>query len=74
VRVNGKQMIEFHTNHMIFGVVDFLVAMTKYVTLYPGDMVWMGTEGATADMKHGDVCEIEISSIGTLRNPVVREA
>ena len=73
VRVNGKQMIEFPTNHMIFGVVDFLVAMTKYVTLYPGDMVWMGTEGATADMKHGDVCEIEISSIGTLRNPVVRE-
>jgi 2-keto-4-pentenoate hydratase/2-oxohepta-3-ene-1,7-dioic acid hydratase in catechol pathway len=73
VRLNGKQMIEFHTNHMIFGVVDFLVAMTKYLTLYPGDMVWMGTEGATADMKHGDVCEIEISSIGTLRNPVVRE-
>jgi 2-keto-4-pentenoate hydratase/2-oxohepta-3-ene-1,7-dioic acid hydratase in catechol pathway len=74
VRLNGKQMIEFDTNHMIFGVVDFLVAMTKYVTLYPGDMVWMGTEGATADMKHGDLCEIEISSIGTLRNPVVREA
>jgi 2-keto-4-pentenoate hydratase/2-oxohepta-3-ene-1,7-dioic acid hydratase in catechol pathway len=73
VRLNGRQMIEFHTNHMIFGVVDFLVAMTKYLTLYPGDMVWMGTEGATADMKHGDVCEIEISSIGTLRNPVVRE-
>lgn len=74
VRLNGTQMIEFHTNHMIFGVVDFLVAMTKYLTLYPGDMVWMGTEGATADMKHGDVCEIEISGIGTLRNPVVREA
>jgi 2-keto-4-pentenoate hydratase/2-oxohepta-3-ene-1,7-dioic acid hydratase in catechol pathway len=74
VRLNGEQMIEFHTNHMIFGVVDFLVAMTRYLTLYPGDMVWMGTEGATADMKHGDVCEVEISSIGTLRNPVVREA
>jgi 2-keto-4-pentenoate hydratase/2-oxohepta-3-ene-1,7-dioic acid hydratase in catechol pathway len=47
--------------------------MTKYLTLYPGDVLWMGTEGATANMKHGDVCEIEISSIGTLRNPVVRE-
>lgn len=74
VRVNGAELIAFKTNHMIFGVVDFLVEMTKYVTLYPGDMVWMGTEGATKDMKHGDVCEIEISSIGTLRNPVVREA
>jgi 2-keto-4-pentenoate hydratase/2-oxohepta-3-ene-1,7-dioic acid hydratase in catechol pathway len=72
VRLNGTQMIEFHTNDMIFGVVDFLVAMTKYLTLHPGDMVWMGTEGATADMKHGDVCEIEITGIGTLRNPVVR--
>jgi 2-keto-4-pentenoate hydratase/2-oxohepta-3-ene-1,7-dioic acid hydratase in catechol pathway len=73
VRLNGKQLIEFSTNHMIFGVVDFLVAMTRYLTLYPGDMVWMGTEGATANMKHGDVCEIDISGIGTLRNPVVRE-
>ena len=34
---------------MIFGVVDFLVAMTRYLTLYPGDVVWMGTEGATAE-------------------------
>lgn len=72
VRLNGKQLIEFRTNDMIFGVVDFLVAMTRYLTLYPGDMMWMGTEGATADMKHGDVCEIEITGIGTLRNPVVR--
>jgi 2-keto-4-pentenoate hydratase/2-oxohepta-3-ene-1,7-dioic acid hydratase in catechol pathway len=72
VRLNGKQLIEFRTNEMIFGVVDFLVAMTRYLTLYPGDMVWMGTEGATADMKHGDVCEIEITGIGTLRNPVQR--
>jgi 2-keto-4-pentenoate hydratase/2-oxohepta-3-ene-1,7-dioic acid hydratase in catechol pathway len=73
IRLNGQQLIEFPTNHMIFGVVDFLVAMTKYLTLYPGDVLWMGTEGATANMKHGDVCEIEISGIGTLRNPVVRE-
>ena len=73
VRLNGKEMIAFPTNHMVFGVVDFLVAMTKYLTLYPGDVLWMGTEGATANMKHGDVCEIEITGIGTLRNSVVRE-
>jgi 2-keto-4-pentenoate hydratase/2-oxohepta-3-ene-1,7-dioic acid hydratase in catechol pathway len=72
VRINGKQLIAFPTNHMVFGVVDFLVAMTEYLTLFPGDVLWMGTEGATENMKHGDVCEIEISGIGTLRNPVVR--
>lgn len=73
IRLNGKQLIEFRTNEMVFGVVDYLVAMTRYLTLHPGDMVWMGTEGETADMKHGDVCEVEITGIGTLRNPVVRE-
>jgi 2-keto-4-pentenoate hydratase/2-oxohepta-3-ene-1,7-dioic acid hydratase in catechol pathway len=74
VRLNGKQLIAFQTNHMVFGVVDFLVAMTKYLTLFPGDVLWMGTEGATENMKHGDVCEIEITGIGTLRNPVARES
>ena len=73
VRLNGEEKIVFETNKMIHGVVDFLVSMTTVLTLYPGDVLWMGTEGATANMKHGDVCEIEISGIGTLRNPVVRE-
>jgi 2-keto-4-pentenoate hydratase/2-oxohepta-3-ene-1,7-dioic acid hydratase in catechol pathway len=73
IRLNGEQLIEFPTNHMIFGVVDFLVNMTTCLTLYPGDMVWMGTEGATANMKHGDTVEVEITGIGTLRNPVARE-
>jgi 2-keto-4-pentenoate hydratase/2-oxohepta-3-ene-1,7-dioic acid hydratase in catechol pathway len=73
IRLNGKQLIEFSTNDMIFGVVDYLVAMTTCLTLYPGDMMWMGTEGATANMKHGDTVEVEITGVGTLRNPVVRE-
>jgi 2-keto-4-pentenoate hydratase/2-oxohepta-3-ene-1,7-dioic acid hydratase in catechol pathway len=73
IRLNGEQKIEFQTNHMIFGVVDYLVAMTSRLTLYPGDVVWMGTEGATANMKHGDRIEIEIRGIGMLSNHVVRE-
>jgi 2-keto-4-pentenoate hydratase/2-oxohepta-3-ene-1,7-dioic acid hydratase in catechol pathway len=72
IRLNGKELIAFPTNHMIHGVVDFLVNMTTCLTLYPGDMVWMGTEGATANMKHGDTIEVEITGIGTLTNPVVR--
>jgi len=73
IRLNGEQKIEFATNRMIFGVVDYLVAMTTRLTLYPGDLVWMGTEGATANIKHGDTVEVEISGIGTLTNPVARE-
>ena len=74
VRLNGKQMIEFPTNDMLFSIPRYIAAMTKYLTLYPGDMIWMGTEGATENMKHGDTIEIEISGIGTLSNPVIRES
>jgi len=48
--------------------------MTRYVTLQPGDVIWMGTDGESEDMKAGDVVEVEISGIGVLRNPVTREA
>ncbi|HYZ22440.1 MAG TPA: fumarylacetoacetate hydrolase family protein [Rhodopila sp.] len=73
IRLNNEEVFAFPTNHMIFGVVDYLVNMTTCLTLYPGDVVWMGTEGATLNMKHGDRIEIEITGIGTLGNPVVRE-
>jgi hypothetical protein len=33
----------------------------------------MGTEGAPENVKHGDTIDIEITGIGTLSNPVVRE-
>ncbi|MCZ6627527.1 MAG: fumarylacetoacetate hydrolase family protein [SAR324 cluster bacterium] len=74
VRVNGETTIEFSTNNMLFGVARFISAMTRYLTLYPGDILWMGTEGASPDMKAGDVCEIEISGIGTLKNTFQAEA
>jgi 2-keto-4-pentenoate hydratase/2-oxohepta-3-ene-1,7-dioic acid hydratase in catechol pathway len=72
-RINSKQMLEFRTNEMIFGVERYIAEITKYMTLHPGDVIWMGTEGSNADMKAGDVCEIELDQIGTLRNPVVAE-
>ncbi len=47
--------------------------LNKYATLYPGDVLWMGTGGADWDMLPGDTIEVEISGIGTLRNCVVAE-
>ena len=44
--------------------------MSEYCTLYPRDVVWMGTEGKTDNMVHGDICEIEITGLGVLRNTV----
>src|SRR5262249_27160355 len=69
VRVNGEQTTHFRTNDMLFGVATYICAITRYVTLYPGDMIWMGTDGASPDLKAGDVVEVEITRIGTRRNP-----
>jgi 2-keto-4-pentenoate hydratase/2-oxohepta-3-ene-1,7-dioic acid hydratase in catechol pathway len=74
IRVNGGERFRFKTDSMIFGPATFISRMSQYLTLYPGDVVWMGTEGAPENLKHGDTVEIEITGIGTLGNPVVREA
>jgi 2-keto-4-pentenoate hydratase/2-oxohepta-3-ene-1,7-dioic acid hydratase in catechol pathway len=74
VRVNGVVKTSFHTNEMLFGIARYLSTMTRYLTLYPGDVVWMGTDGVSPNLVHGDLVEVSISGIGTLRNRVVREA
>jgi 2-keto-4-pentenoate hydratase/2-oxohepta-3-ene-1,7-dioic acid hydratase in catechol pathway len=74
VRLNGKSVARFRTNDMIFGVAAFISAITQYITLHPGDVIWMGADAPTLDMVAGDVVEVEIDGIGTLRNPVVAEA
>jgi 2-keto-4-pentenoate hydratase/2-oxohepta-3-ene-1,7-dioic acid hydratase in catechol pathway len=74
VRTNGTETTRFRTNDMLFGVATFIAAMTRYLTLYPGDVIWMGTDGTSPDLKSGDVVEIEITGIGTLRNRFVTEA
>ncbi len=70
VTLNEKIMIEYDIKTAIFGVRAFISNMSKYLTLYPGDVLWMGTEGETQNMKDGDVIEVSISEIGTLRNRV----
>jgi 2-keto-4-pentenoate hydratase/2-oxohepta-3-ene-1,7-dioic acid hydratase in catechol pathway len=71
VCVNGRETTRFATNAMLFGVATYIATITRYVTLYPGDVIWMGTDGTSPDLKAGDVVEVEISGIGTLRNTFV---
>ena len=72
VRVNGKEDLRFKTNDMIFGVAHYIATMTKYLTLFPGHMVWVSTDGTSLDLVDGDVVEVELTGIGVLRNPFVR--
>jgi len=73
IRLNGKEMFSYAVKDAIFGVRQFISRMSQYLTLHPGDVLWMGTDGATENMKDGDVVEVEIPGVGVLRNPVVRE-
>jgi len=72
VALNNKELIKFKTSSMIFGVEEYIHQITKYLTLHPGDVIWMGTDGASPNMSHGDICEITITGIGTLRNPIIK--
>ena len=72
MKVNGITKTVYKTNDMIFDVPTFLVAMTRYMTLVPGDVVWMGTDGHSPDLVSGDVVDIEISGLGVLTNSFKR--
>ena len=74
IRLNGKLTTSFATNHMLFSIQHFIAVTSQYCTLHPGDVMWMGTDGASPDLKDGDLVEVEITGIGTLRNRFVREA
>ena len=71
IRVNGKETDRFATNNMIFDTATYIAQVSKYCTIEPGDVMWMGTDGVPANIKPGDTVEIEISGIGVLRNNVV---
>jgi len=79
-RLNGELMQDANTTDMIWGVAETLSLLSEVLTLEPGDVVVMGTPAGVGQartppvwMKAGDVIEIEIERIGTLRNPVRNE-
>ena len=73
MRVNGKTERRFPTGAMIFDPYEFIVETTRYITMLPGDVLWMGADG-TCRLEPGDTVEIEVSGIGVLANPVRAEA
>ena len=73
IRLNGREVSSYRVGDALFSVQTFISRMSQYLTLHPGDVLWMGTDGATENMKDGDVVEVEVPGIGVLRNPVVRE-
>ena len=79
-RVNGEVRQDDTLNRMVFSVRDIVAYVSTFMTLKPGDLIITGTPagaGARFDppryLSPGDEVEIEVSSIGTLKNWVKDE-
>jgi 2-keto-4-pentenoate hydratase/2-oxohepta-3-ene-1,7-dioic acid hydratase in catechol pathway len=79
-RLNGKVMQNANTKDFLWGVAETIVLISECMTLEPGDVVITGTPAGVGYartppvfMKAGDICEIEIESIGVLSNTIVDE-
>ena len=74
VRINGKTVSAYNTRKMIFSVQHYISRMSQYMTLYPGDVIWFGCDGATLpSLQPGDLVEVVNDAIGVLSNRIVRE-
>jgi acylpyruvate hydrolase len=79
-RLNGEVMQSSQTGMLIFSVVDIVVYLSTFLTLAPGDVILTGTPAGVGYFREpkrmladGDVFEVEIEGIGTLRNRYVAE-
>ena len=77
-RVNGETVQDGNTRDMIFSVGDLLSRISRTFTLHPGDVVATGTPEGVGYVRTppwllhpGDVVEVEIDHLGTVRTPVV---
>ena len=76
--IGGETLQGASTEQMIFTVSHLLVYLSSLLTLRPGDLILTGTPAGVGHTRKpprylgvGDVVEITIDRIGTLRNPVV---
>ena len=77
LRLNGVTMQDSSTSQLIFRVDATIAYLSKIFTLEPGDLIFTGTPPGVGMarkppvwLKPGDVAEVEIDGLGTLRNPV----
>lgn len=77
-RVNGHVMQNSHTSKMVFSPAALVSYLSQYQTLRAGDVILSGTMGGVGFgrkpqvfLKDGDVVEVEVEKIGTLKNTAV---
>ena len=73
-RLNGREADRGSTSGMTYDCYATVSGISQYITLSPGDIILTGAPGAVEQLHPGDVVEVEIPEIGTLRNQVASEA
>ncbi len=78
--VSGEVLQDSNTRNLIFSIVELIAYCSKGMTLEPGDVIATGTPSGVGDartppryLRDGDVCEVWVDGVGTLRNPVAFE-
>ncbi|NNE65977.1 MAG: fumarylacetoacetate hydrolase family protein [Pyrinomonadaceae bacterium] len=70
VFVNGQKKQSGRTSQMVFDIPYLLRYISNQMTLLPGDLIATGTPSGVSKLNPGDICEVTIEGIGTLKNPV----
>jgi len=69
--LNGISKQSGCTSEMIFPVDAIIRYVVQVMTLEPGDVIATGTPSGVGQLARGDVVEVSVGGIGTLRNTVV---
>lgn len=69
-RVNGREVQRCSPRDLFFDVPNLVSWISRSIALGPGDLIFTGTSGTPAEIRDGDVVDVEIPGIGVLRNPV----
>jgi 2-keto-4-pentenoate hydratase/2-oxohepta-3-ene-1,7-dioic acid hydratase in catechol pathway len=69
-KLNGKIVQQENTKHMIHKPSKVVSYLSKYFTLMPGDLIYMGTPGRTQNLSDADIVSVEIEKIGKVINKI----
>ena len=72
-RVNGAVRQQGNTRDFIFALDVVIRHIAQAMTLFPGDLIPTGTPAGVGPLVAGDVVEVSVEGVGTLRNTVADE-
>jgi 5-oxopent-3-ene-1,2,5-tricarboxylate decarboxylase/2-hydroxyhepta-2,4-diene-1,7-dioate isomerase len=70
-RVNGMTVQSGSTAEMIWNMHYLVADLARTITLEPGDVILSGTPANSRPVEPGDVVEVDVEGLGTLRNTIV---